>query len=48
MPLTFLPAASGELYEEDRAWVRSFGTRCEPYATGAGLVDFIADAEEDR
>ncbi len=43
------PGAPRELYEDDRAWVRSFWDAMRPYASGAGsYVNFIADAEEDR
>lgn len=42
------PGAPRELYEEDRAWVRSFWDAMRPYAAGAGsYVNFIADAEEE-
>jgi FAD/FMN-containing dehydrogenase len=43
------PGAPRELYEADRAWVRSFWDAMRPYADGAGsYVNFIADAEDDR
>jgi FAD/FMN-containing dehydrogenase len=43
------PGAPRELYEEDRAWVRSFWDAMRPYAGGIGsYVNFIADADEDR
>jgi hypothetical protein len=38
-----------ELFEADRAWVRSFWDALRPYATGSGsYVNFMAEIEEDR
>jgi FAD/FMN-containing dehydrogenase len=43
------PGAPRELYEQDRAWVRSFWDSLRPYATGSGsYVNFISDPDEDR
>ena len=43
------PGAPGELYEADRAWVRSFWDALRPHATGSGsYVNFMTDVEEDR
>jgi hypothetical protein len=43
------PAAPRELYEADRAWVRSFWEAMRPHAAGAGsYVNFMADVDEDR
>ena len=40
---------SPELYEADRAWVRSFWDALRPYATNSGsYVNFMAEIEEDR
>ena len=38
-----------DLYEADRAWVRSFWDALRPYSTGSGSdVNFMAEYEEDR
>ena len=43
------PGSPRELYEADRAWVRSFWEAMRPHATGAGsYVNFMTDVEEDR
>lgn len=43
------PGSSRDLYEADRAWVRSFWDAMRPHATGSGsYVNFMADIEEDR
>jgi FAD/FMN-containing dehydrogenase len=42
-------APTAELYEADRAWVRSFWTDLVPAAGGAGgYVNFMSEFEEDR
>jgi FAD/FMN-containing dehydrogenase len=42
-------APTAELYEADRAWVRSFWADLVPAAGGAGsYVNFMADFEQDR
>ena len=43
------PGAPRDLYEADRAWVRSFWDAMRPHAAGSGsYVNFMADVEEDR
>ena len=43
------PGSPRDLYEADRAWVRSFWDAMRPHATGSGsYVNFMADVEEDR
>ena len=43
------PGAPRDLYEADRAWVRSFWDAMRPHATGSGsYVNFMAEVEEDR
>ena len=43
------PGSPRELYEADRAWVRSFWDAMRPHAAGGGsYVNFMADADEDR
>jgi hypothetical protein len=43
------PGAPRDLYEADRAWVRSFWDAMRPHATGSGsYVNFMTDVEEDR
>jgi FAD/FMN-containing dehydrogenase len=42
-------APTPELYEADRAWVRSFWDAMRPHASSSGgYVNFQADADEDR
>jgi FAD/FMN-containing dehydrogenase len=42
-------APTRELYEADRAWVRSFWEAMRPHATGSGgYVNFMAEGDEDR
>ena len=42
-------APTAELYEADRAWVRSFWADLVPAAGGAGsYVNFMSEFEEDR
>ena len=43
------PGSPRDLYEADRAWVRSFWDAMRPHATGSGsYVNFMAEVEEDR
>jgi len=43
------PGTARDLYEADRAWVRSFWDAMRPHATGSGsYVNFMTDVEEDR
>ena len=43
------PGSPRDLYEADRAWVRSFWDAMRPHATGSGsYINFMADVEEDR
>ncbi|MEO5813738.1 MAG: FAD-binding oxidoreductase [Gemmatimonadaceae bacterium] len=42
-------APNRELYEADRAWVRSFWEAMRPHAAGSGgYVNFMAEADEER
>jgi hypothetical protein len=42
-------APTPELYEVERAWVRTFWTALAPHAAGVGsYVNFMTEPEEDR
>jgi hypothetical protein len=42
-------AGTRELYETDRAWVRTFWSELVPHAAGVGgYVNFLADPDHDR